>query len=98
MFRSLLHVSLLGFVVGVTASTLSSCGASKCDSHTCAAGCCDLNGQCQLGSSGSACGIGGAACTTCSLLTTCQFGVCVAASVGGGSGSTGGGGGSTGGN
>lgn len=79
----------------------AACGApkTKCDSTTCAQGCCDAQGECQSGFEATACGVAGGLCTECGSGQLCSFGVCVGGSTGGGTGTTGGGtgGGTTGG-
>jgi hypothetical protein len=62
-----------------------------CDPTTCTSGCCDANGQCQLGASGEACGTGGQLCTACFPGQLCSQGLCMAGNTGGGSGGGGGG-------
>ncbi len=66
--------------------------ASNCNPQNCAAGCCDMNGVCQGGTTRGACGIGGTLCVTCGPGRVCQGGVC-GNPTGGGSagGGTGGG-------
>ncbi|MFZ5438945.1 MAG: hypothetical protein ACOZQL_02995, partial [Myxococcota bacterium] len=83
----------------VAVLVLSGCGPTtpKCDSSTCATGCCDAKGLCQGGATPTACGSFGAACQACQLGFQCQLGVCVPGGGMGGGSSTGGGGGSTGG-
>ncbi|MEW5743517.1 MAG: hypothetical protein AB1938_31690, partial [Myxococcota bacterium] len=64
------------------------CSASSCN------GCCDAAGVCQTGVLPEACGTGGLACFACAPGQTCQFGVCITSTIGGGpGGGTGGGGG-----
>jgi hypothetical protein len=46
-----------------------------CSAATCATGCC-LNGTCQPGTQGLACGTGGVACQQCMAGTTCQMQNC----------------------
>ncbi|MFZ5446336.1 MAG: hypothetical protein ACOZQL_40485 [Myxococcota bacterium] len=79
----------LGFACGTTTPTPTTCSPSTC------LGCCDANGICNPGSLASACGFGGALCTTCSSGLVCSNGACINGSTGGGGGAmTGGGGGS----
>jgi hypothetical protein len=58
---------------------------------TCSTGCTDSNGQCQAGTSASACGSNGATCIACSGTQACSNGKCGASGSGGGSAGTGGG-------
>jgi len=55
---------------------LASCSGGDC-AKTCV-GCCDSSGQCQAGHLNTACGAAGASCTSCTGVTTCQVGACVA--------------------
>lgn len=48
----------------------------KCGPTTCATGCCNSKGVCELGTAASACGKGGAACSSCTSNQTCQSGQC----------------------
>jgi hypothetical protein len=74
---------------------LLACGTqAPCDATSCATGCCDSNGTCRPGTAASACGKGGATCSSCT--TGCTAGVCDGAS-GGGTAATGGGAAATGG-
>ena len=86
-------------VLGASALFLFlSCGPAKvdkCGPTTCAGGCCDVTGVCQI-PSGQSCGASGNLCTTCFGNQVCNFGLCVSNS-GGGGGSGGGAGGGTGG-
>lgn len=60
---SVLASLALAFVVGTTAS---SCGSTfVCDETTCADGCCDWKGVCQVGNVDRACGLQGATCANC---------------------------------
>jgi hypothetical protein len=43
-----------------------------CNAMTCAQGCCDGSGHCQSGITASACGTGGARCTSCTGNSTCD--------------------------
>ncbi|MHB8878296.1 MAG: hypothetical protein ACYC8T_31760, partial [Myxococcaceae bacterium] len=52
----------------------ATCGT--CNPTTCPTGCCDATGTCQAGGSGSACGVGGAACETCAATQGCVGGAC----------------------
>jgi hypothetical protein len=51
---------------------------SQCGVLTCSAGCCDLSGACQVGTSNTVCGGSGNPCQDCTLedAQTCQSGVC----------------------
>ena len=78
------------------AASCSPAKPDKCGPTTCASGCCDFNGVCQIPSA-SACGASGNLCATCFGNQVCNFGICVS-NAGGGGGSGGGtGGGVTGG-
>lgn len=81
------------FLLGLTAAVVSGCPTTPaCNASTCAAGCCDSTGRCQVPST-SFCGSSGAACTACRLDETCSVGRCQpgSSSVGGGSAGIGGG-------
>jgi len=76
-------------------------GSAPCSPSTCA-GCCDSTGVCMPGQADDVCGIGGAACGTCSPIQRCGGGVCVPrfttdGGASGGSGTAGGSGGTAGG-
>lgn len=74
----------------VSTAVLTAC-PKKCDSSTCAAGCCDASGTCATPSA-NACGTAGAQCVSCFLGQVCQVGACVpAGGTGGSSGGLGGG-------
>jgi len=80
---------LAAVAVGVVAVLqLAACGPAKakCNPTTCATGCCDADGACQLGSLDIACGTGGNVCATCTLPQVCQLGFCVGNATGGGAG------------
>lgn len=68
----------------------------QCTPQSCANGCCSSTGECVTEQTASACGLNGTSCSTCAS-GLCFAGICDAASLGGGDGSTGGGGGSAGG-
>ncbi len=70
----------LGFALGV-----SSCGPPPCTSATCQTGCCSSTGRCETGTSNTACGRLGVACTACSISQSCSAGTCTAPGFGGGS-------------
>ncbi|MDP3503477.1 MAG: hypothetical protein Q8S33_24295 [Myxococcales bacterium] len=61
-------------------------GAAGCNSQTCANGCCDFNGQCQSGTSNTACGSVPTTCVQCGLGQTCSARRCVSGTGGGGAG------------
>jgi hypothetical protein len=74
---------------GSVGATCSACGAGECcvggvctSSGCCNAsncsGCCDANGVCQTGSSDSACGTLGGACSACAAGACCGSGACSA--------------------
>jgi hypothetical protein len=77
---------------------ISACSAPSrpCTAATCL-GCCDSTGDCRVGSEQLACGMGGAACSSCSLGQTCTLGACALGTGQGGGNASGGGGGATGG-
>jgi hypothetical protein len=84
---------VFGFVLGVAMAAVTGCPSTACSPATCATGCCDSAGRCQMSSSSSACGTRGALCTTCGLAESCVAGMCTGANPGtaGGSSGTGGG-------
>lgn len=101
MEATLRHSSALFFhVILIALGTLAGCGTrALCDPSSCL-GCCNSQGQCETGTNGLACGVGGATCVQCDIQQVCQLGLCNKVSgTGGGSGGTGGGsgGGNTGG-
>lgn len=67
--------------------------SSGCGPQNCPAGCCDMNGICQGGTTRTACGVGGTMCVTCGPGRICQGGACANPTGGGsaGGGSAGGG-------
>ncbi|MDP1921257.1 MAG: hypothetical protein Q8L14_33760 [Myxococcales bacterium] len=69
-------------------------GVRPCSTATCPVGCCDAAGLCQSGMSSSACGIGGARCSACTVTQNCTQGMC--SSGNSGTGGFGAGGGSSG--
>lgn len=74
-----------GFVVAVAPS----CGPTQqCNAANCSTGCCDADGQCQIGTLQNACGSSGATCQVCPSGTTCSIGLCAATTGGGGDGGT----------
>ncbi|MCA3015320.1 MAG: hypothetical protein INH41_23275, partial [Myxococcaceae bacterium] len=82
----------VGFVLGVAAAFVPSCGAPACNASTCAMGCCDTMGRCQAGTLASACGKAGATCASCATGQSCTLQVCGGlAATGGGAGGSGGG-------
>lgn len=85
-------LSLALFLGAACSPPAEPCGPSSCF------GCCDASGQCQAGTSDSACGLGGATCGICAA-GLCQANACRSSSTGGGGGggSVGGGGGALGG-
>ena len=91
---------LFALVLSLLSLMLCGCPAKKCDSTSCATGCCDVSGQCQPGDTAASCGTGGQQCAsclggTCSALKACMFatGGGVGGGGGTGGGATGGGGG-----
>ncbi len=70
----------------------SACGreGKVCDPSSCR-GCCDADGECRDGASPAACGTNGFECVACLEQQTCQFGICLALSAGGGGGGVDGG-------
>lgn len=88
----------LAFLAGAMTLSLTNCGkpAAQCSPATCS-GCCGESG-CQTAPSRAECGKAGNACVACPAGANCEFGICKAATTGGGSGgASGGAGGSTGG-
>jgi Abnormal spindle-like microcephaly-assoc'd, ASPM-SPD-2-Hydin len=68
---------------------LTACPAPVTTSEACAlacAGCCDLSGTCQPGTTELACGSAGRVCSACAAGLTCQTGTCQSVSQGGGGG------------
>jgi hypothetical protein len=58
-------------VLGALMCGLGGCAANTpCDATTCP-GCCAADGTCQSGDQNQACGFAGAACATCTGITTC---------------------------
>lgn len=95
----MLRAFLLGLAMGTLVSALPSCGPTQpltCLKSNCA-GCCDINGDCQPGTELFACGSLGNACSSCSMVDTCEKGLCVPpvddGGLGGGAGGGSGGGG-----
>lgn len=71
---------------GCPAPSVAPCSATTC------AGCCSLEGRCELGQSETQCGRFGAACTVCGVGLECSTGMCSAIiGSGGGTAATGGG-------
>lgn len=68
---------VLGFLVGVVLSVVSSCGPAPqaCGPSTCM-GCCDENGECLAGTALLACGVGGGTCAACEANQACHAGAC----------------------
>lgn len=66
--------AVLGFILAVSPA----CGPAKkaCNASTCVSGCCDEDGECQLGSAQDACGASGNACMACAGNQFCQAGYC----------------------
>lgn len=89
-----MRLALVLFVAVSAASCLTP--TTPCSSSNCA-GCCDSNGDCQLGTFATQCGFGGAACQACTSGVCTSNGTCAVVLSGGGGGSSGGGGGSSGG-
>ncbi|MBL8951614.1 MAG: hypothetical protein JNK82_12605 [Myxococcaceae bacterium] len=86
-----MRLLLLVISIAISISVSACSGGPKCDASTCS-GCCDFAGVCQIGTSDTQCGIGGASCTPCTALQRCQASACVATSgAGGGSGANAGG-------
>ena len=56
--------------------------AVECNSLTCS-GCCTSDGRCETGATINSCGLGGAACSTCSSSQECTNGRCEAIDGGG---------------
>lgn len=69
--------TVAAFVVAAVLSFLASCGpTSRCGPGACD-GCCDAMGACVTASSITACGTGGASCSTCTRSDSCVNGACV---------------------
>lgn len=71
---------VVGFVIGLAASSLVGCGGpmqmtKSCSAATCQ-GCCSATGDCLSGTALFQCGAGGEACATCAPNETCSSGVC----------------------
>ena len=89
---------LAGFAIGVVMAVAPSCGTAKnCSATTCASGCCDAKGECQLGTSNGACGQLGGTCAVCQIAQACNLGTCSQTTSNGGGNGGGSGGGSGGG-
>jgi hypothetical protein len=73
--RSLLGRALL---LAVLSGVLPACSTWECTSETCADGCCDSEGVCQVGNVDRACGLLGRSCQNCQTSQTCgPTGQCV---------------------
>ncbi len=86
---------ILGFLLGLAAAAFTGCPTSTCSASSCALGCCDASGRCQLSAS-STCGTKGSICSTCRIDESCVSGSCMSSSsgagaAGGGTSGTGGG-------
>ncbi|MDP3236621.1 MAG: hypothetical protein Q8N26_27765 [Myxococcales bacterium] len=66
-------VVVLVFALGVGCSS----NPNHCSAVTCARGCCDSSGVCQMAGEQSSCGVIGNACTVCASSTSCVRGSCV---------------------
>lgn len=89
--------ALLGLVLSVAPSCGNSGGKPLCKPSNCA-GCCDKNGECQLGTETFACGARADLCKECGSTQSCVDTKCVgSAGAGGGTGGVGGGKGGAGG-
>jgi hypothetical protein len=83
-----IHLTGLGLVAGVVLA--AGCAShGLCDASTCA-GCCDVSGTCQLGTTPTACGSHGGTCEDC-VGGSCFAGSCLGGATGGGHGGAGGG-------
>jgi hypothetical protein len=60
---------------GATGGGTGGGGGTTCGPQTCASGCCS-SGQCVAGTSATACGTGGATCTSCQGADSCAQGTC----------------------
>src|SRR5262245_22131849 len=88
-----MHTRTLGGLALLGCLT-SACGPTPTPCDVSCGGCCDARGLCQSGFFGTACGVGGTVCASCSNGDSCQAGVCRPVVGGsGGSGTAGGGGG-----
>jgi hypothetical protein len=52
-------------LVSVGAFSVSGCSCNPCNAASCANGCCDQNGECQVSQASWECGTGGTACANC---------------------------------
>src|SRR5262245_51047981 len=79
MLRSVSTLFLVS-VVTVAGLVMTGCDpggtTGTCGPQTCAGGCCDPSGVCQLGTTPLQCGRGGAACAACPTGQQCTLGVC----------------------
>lgn len=85
----LIHLLFLAFAVGLSGCAIRNhCTPNNCN------GCCDPTGMCLDGTTTTACGLKGAACTACAAGSTCTLGACFGPGTGGGTsgGGTAGGG------
>lgn len=90
MVRSFCLGVIFGLALAVVACGNTQLLTPRCLKSNCS-GCCDVNGECQLGNVTAACGSDGAECAACETGATCTAGQCVGPHVDHG---TGGGGGS----
>lgn len=71
---------IFGFLLlSTTIALVAGCGedtSKTCGPQSCAAGCCDVQGQCQNGTTNNACGSGGGLCSACPIGAYCISGKC----------------------
>ncbi len=68
LLRSVLARALLLSLLSVV---LPACTPWECTAETCADGCCDADGVCQVGNVDRACGLQGRSCQQCEYSQTC---------------------------
>ena len=86
-----LRLLMLAAALCGSATLFTGCPTKKCDTTTCAIGCCDATGVCRSGDTIAACGTAGGACMSC--LSGCSaLKVCMPTGTGGGGGGVTGGG------
>ena len=90
--RALAYGLVFGFLVAVAPACGTVKPPAKCNSTTCADGCCGTDGECYTGVSPQACGTGAATCQECTSGESCVQGQCRLGTDGGGGGAGGSGG------
>jgi hypothetical protein len=81
-----LRWAVTGMAIGLLIALAPSCGGKKCSADNCATGCCTTDNDCKAGSDTTACGKGGAACSSCAATETCTGNTCTGAGGGGNDG------------